>query len=96
MQIEDTAIPDVKIVAPKKHGDARGFFSDRRYREDDATGPTGSYGRSKLAGTAHRLSRRDRLHNGWIDAAQLRAAADRLAKSNYGAYLCKLLDEADA
>jgi dTDP-4-dehydrorhamnose 3,5-epimerase-like enzyme len=25
MQVEDTAIPAVKIVTPKKHGDARGF-----------------------------------------------------------------------
>jgi len=28
MQIEPTAIPDVKILTPKKHGDARGFFSE--------------------------------------------------------------------
>ena len=28
MQFEDTAIPDVKIVSPKRHGDARGFFSE--------------------------------------------------------------------
>ena len=28
MEIEDTAIPAVKIVTPKKHGDARGFFSE--------------------------------------------------------------------
>ncbi len=28
MQVEDTAIPAVKIVSPKKHGDARGFFSE--------------------------------------------------------------------
>ena len=28
MQFEDTAIADVKIVTPKKHGDARGFFSE--------------------------------------------------------------------
>ncbi len=28
MQVEDTAIPAVKIVTPKKHGDARGFFSE--------------------------------------------------------------------
>ena len=28
MKIEDTAIPVVKIVTPKKHGDARGFFSE--------------------------------------------------------------------
>lgn len=31
--------------------------------------------------------------NGWIDAAQLRAAADRLAKSSYGGYLRKLLGD---
>jgi dTDP-4-dehydrorhamnose 3,5-epimerase len=28
MQVEETAIPAVKIVRPKKHGDARGFFSE--------------------------------------------------------------------
>jgi len=28
MQVEETAIPAVKIVIPKKHGDARGFFSE--------------------------------------------------------------------
>ena len=28
MLIEPTAIPDVKIVSPKKHGDHRGFFSE--------------------------------------------------------------------
>jgi dTDP-4-dehydrorhamnose 3,5-epimerase len=28
MQVEDTAIPAVKIVMPKRHGDARGFFSE--------------------------------------------------------------------
>ena len=28
MQVEPTAIPAVKIVSPKKHGDARGFFSE--------------------------------------------------------------------
>lgn len=28
MQFEETAIPAVKIVTPKKHGDARGFFSE--------------------------------------------------------------------
>ena len=28
MQVEETAIPAVKIVTPKKHGDARGFFSE--------------------------------------------------------------------
>ena len=28
VQVEDTAIPAVKIVTPKKHGDARGFFSE--------------------------------------------------------------------
>ena len=28
MQVEDTAMPAVKIVTPKKHGDARGFFSE--------------------------------------------------------------------
>ena len=28
MQIEDTAIPAVKIVTPKKFGDHRGFFSE--------------------------------------------------------------------
>lgn len=28
MQIEDTAIPDVKIITPRKFGDDRGFFSE--------------------------------------------------------------------
>jgi dTDP-4-dehydrorhamnose 3,5-epimerase len=28
LEVEDTAIPAVKIVTPKKHGDARGFFSE--------------------------------------------------------------------
>ena len=31
---EDTAIPDVKIVTPKKFGDVRGFFSET-YKEAD-------------------------------------------------------------
>lgn len=34
MQFEDTAIPEVKIVTPKKHGDARGFFSEV-YKQSD-------------------------------------------------------------
>lgn len=34
MQFEDTTIPDVKIVTPKKHGDARGFFSEV-YKQSD-------------------------------------------------------------
>jgi len=34
MQFEDTAIPAVKIVTPKKHGDARGFFSEV-YKQSD-------------------------------------------------------------
>ena len=28
MHVEETAIPAIKIVTPKKHGDARGFFSE--------------------------------------------------------------------
>lgn len=28
MQIEPSPLPDVKILTPKKHGDARGFFSE--------------------------------------------------------------------
>src|SRR5271166_3557755 len=28
MQVEATEIPAVKILTPKKHGDARGFFSE--------------------------------------------------------------------
>jgi len=28
LEVEDTAIPAVKIVTPKRHGDARGFFSE--------------------------------------------------------------------
>lgn len=34
MLFEDTIIPDVKIVTPKKHGDARGFFSEV-YKQSD-------------------------------------------------------------
>lgn len=34
MQFEDTKIPEVKIVTPKKHGDARGFFSEV-YKQSD-------------------------------------------------------------
>lgn len=34
MQFEDTTIADVKIVTPKKHGDARGFFSEV-YKKSD-------------------------------------------------------------
>lgn len=34
MLFEDTAIPDVKIVTPKRHGDARGFFSEV-YKKSD-------------------------------------------------------------
>jgi dTDP-4-dehydrorhamnose 3,5-epimerase len=34
MQVEETAIPAVKILTPKKHGDARGFFSEVYNRSD--------------------------------------------------------------
>lgn len=34
MKFEGTAIPAVKIVTPKKHGDARGFFSEV-YKKSD-------------------------------------------------------------
>lgn len=34
MQFEDTAVPDVKIVTPKRDGDARGFFSEV-YKQSD-------------------------------------------------------------
>jgi dTDP-4-dehydrorhamnose 3,5-epimerase len=34
MMFEDTAIPAVKIVTPRKHGDARGFFSET-YKQSD-------------------------------------------------------------
>jgi dTDP-4-dehydrorhamnose 3,5-epimerase len=34
MQFEDTHIPAVKIVTPKKHGDVRGFFSEVYKRSD--------------------------------------------------------------
>ncbi len=33
MQVEDTAIPDVKIITPKKFGDHRGFFSETYNRK---------------------------------------------------------------
>ena len=28
MQVTDTAIPEVKLITPRRHGDARGFFSE--------------------------------------------------------------------
>jgi dTDP-4-dehydrorhamnose 3,5-epimerase len=34
MQVDETAIPAVKIIIPKKHGDARGFFSEVYNRSD--------------------------------------------------------------
>lgn len=34
MQFEETEIPAVKIVTPRKHGDARGFFSEV-YKQSD-------------------------------------------------------------
>jgi dTDP-4-dehydrorhamnose 3,5-epimerase len=34
MQVKETAIPAVKIITPKKHGDARGFFSEVYKRSD--------------------------------------------------------------
>lgn len=34
MKFEDTAIADVRIVTPQKHGDARGFFSEV-YKQSD-------------------------------------------------------------
>lgn len=34
MFLEDTEIPDVKIITPKKHGDLRGFFSEVYKRSD--------------------------------------------------------------
>lgn len=33
MDIQATAIPDVKIIRPRKHGDSRGFFSETYHRE---------------------------------------------------------------
>lgn len=33
MQITDTALPDVKLIQPVRHGDSRGYFSEV-YRED--------------------------------------------------------------
>ena len=33
MIVEDTAIPGVKIITPRKHGDHRGYFSEV-YRQD--------------------------------------------------------------
>ena len=33
MEIVETAIPDVKILTPKKHGDHRGFFSETYNRK---------------------------------------------------------------
>ena len=34
MQVEETAIPAVKIIIPKKYGDSRGFFSEVYNRAD--------------------------------------------------------------
>ncbi|UZF91283.1 dTDP-4-dehydrorhamnose 3,5-epimerase [Bosea sp. NBC_00550] len=34
LNVESTAIPDVKIITPKKHGDHRGFFSEV-YKQSD-------------------------------------------------------------
>jgi dTDP-4-dehydrorhamnose 3,5-epimerase len=34
MQVEETVIPAVKIITPKKHGDTRGFFSEVYNRSD--------------------------------------------------------------
>jgi dTDP-4-dehydrorhamnose 3,5-epimerase len=36
LSVEPTAIPDVKIITPKKHGDHRGFFSEV-YKQSDMT-----------------------------------------------------------
>ncbi len=40
MDVRTFAIPDLKLVIPKRHGDARGFFvelwTDRRFREQVA------------------------------------------------------------
>ena len=33
MQTDSLEIPDVKIIRPKKHGDARGFFSETWNRQ---------------------------------------------------------------
>jgi len=38
MQIFDTALPEVKIVAPKRVGETRGFFSDVGNRHGFASG----------------------------------------------------------
>ena len=32
--VESLAIPEVKIIRPKKHGDARGFFSETFSQRD--------------------------------------------------------------
>lgn len=32
MEVQSAAIPDVKIVKPKKHGDSRGFFSETYHK----------------------------------------------------------------
>ncbi len=34
IKVEATAIPDVKIITPRKHGDHRGFFSEVYVRKD--------------------------------------------------------------
>src|SRR5271166_4987358 len=61
-----------KVGAPLLHLSTDYVFDgtlDRPYREDDPTGPTGAYGRSKLAGekqVAHRCPNSAVLRTAWV------------------------------
>jgi dTDP-4-dehydrorhamnose 3,5-epimerase len=61
MQVEETAIPAVKVVTPNKHGDARGFFSEVYNRADwdkaglEFTFVQDNHSYSALAGTLRGL-----------------------------------------
>ncbi|MCL4752351.1 MAG: dTDP-4-dehydrorhamnose 3,5-epimerase [Myxococcales bacterium] len=61
MQIVDTAIPEVKVIRPARHGDHRGFFSETYRRDAFARAGIGvefvqdNHSRSALAGTVRGL-----------------------------------------
>jgi dTDP-4-dehydrorhamnose 3,5-epimerase len=61
MQVENTPIPEIKIIAPKKHADARGFFSEVYKQSDwrdaglDYTFVQDNHSHSALVGTLRGL-----------------------------------------
>ena len=67
MQVEETAIPAVKIIMPKKHGDDRGFFSEVYNRADwdkaglELTFVQDNHSFSAVAGTLRGCTSRRRL-----------------------------------